>query len=81
MLQGDLGIIIELKYLKSAEEAFQQIIDRQYSNEFSDEKDCKFILSIGLNVDEEKQVTFKYSFEKKIIALKRIVDKNNELLI
>lgn len=49
--QDNPAIILELKYHHSAQEALQQIKDRNYIQKV---KHCKEVLLVGINYDEEK---------------------------
>lgn len=55
------GMIIELKFDGSAEEALKQIQDKRYAEIFRDHNDLKHIKCLGINVSKDKKVDVKFT--------------------
>ncbi len=69
--KSNIGIIIELKFKKTAEEALQQIISKEYWDAFTNPKynkekvDVKYEILIGLNMATNKTVTMCALFNSR----------------
>ncbi|GFR17954.1 ATPase AAA [Trichonephila clavata] len=59
----ELGIIIELKFNANADIALTQIKERNYNNFFSTTKNIKYILDIGINLSNNKEIEVKHELQ------------------
>ena len=62
-IKDKLGVIIEVKFSKSAIEALDQIIDKKYIQELPNSTEMKRRILIGLNITPDKKTEFKFNIE------------------